>query len=223
MKKHMTGAEWEVSDDSFLMLKRCRRVVRAHPRKAYLFASACCGRIVHLLDDERSRAAVGTVARYAEGLASGDQLRAAYEAAEAAHAEAFRRKGKVGACPEWAAQFAASSDPWFAATRAGNFAYVAAGDPVLKPGSEKAAQAILLRCIFGPLPFREAAFDLSRITSAVVQLAQAIYGASAFDRMPELADALQMAGCTDEDILGHARGTGLHVRGCWVLDLILKR
>jgi hypothetical protein len=38
-----------------------------------------------------------------------------------------------------------------------------------------------------------------------------------------LADALEEAGCGDEEILGHLRGPGPHVRACWVLDLLLGR
>jgi hypothetical protein len=38
-----------------------------------------------------------------------------------------------------------------------------------------------------------------------------------------LADALEDAGCTDPDLLGHLRGPGPHVRGCWALDLLLKK
>jgi hypothetical protein len=35
-------------------------------------------------------------------------------------------------------------------------------------------------------------------------------------------DALEDAGCTDAELLGHLRGTGVHVRGCWAVDLILS-
>jgi hypothetical protein len=42
-------------------------------------------------------------------------------------------------------------------------------------------------------------------------------------RLLILADALEEAGCSDAAILGHLRGPGPHVRGCWVLDLILGK
>jgi hypothetical protein len=45
----------------------------------------------------------------------------------------------------------------------------------------------------------------------------------AFERMPELADALAEAGSGNEDILSHCRGPGPHVRGCWVVDLVLGK
>jgi hypothetical protein len=41
--------------------------------------------------------------------------------------------------------------------------------------------------------------------------------------MPILGDALEEAGCTDADILAHLRSPGPHVRGCWILDLILGK
>lgn len=221
----ITEAEWVASYDPYLMLRRCRKLIRAHPRKGHLFAVACCYRIWHLLADPRSRAAVDRAAQYAEGLAGEEQLRAAAKAAADAHADAFRAKGKVGACAEWAAEFAASSDAWFAATRASNFAYVAAGDG-LQPGPEHTAQSHLLRCVFGPLPFRDVPLDpawLAWNDGVVVKLAASIYEGRTFERMPILGDALEEAGCQDQEILAHCRGPAAHACGCWVVDLLLGR
>jgi hypothetical protein len=53
------------------------------------------------------------------------------------------------------------------------------------------------------------------------QLARAIYEGRLFDDLPVLADALEDAGCTDAELLGHLRGGGEHRRGCWALDLVL--
>jgi hypothetical protein len=50
-----------------------------------------------------------------------------------------------------------------------------------------------------------------------------IYEERAFDRLPLLADAMEEAGCSNDDILSHLRSGGLHVRGCWVVDLILGK
>jgi hypothetical protein len=53
-------------------------------------------------------------------------------------------------------------------------------------------------------------------------IARGIHAEGAFDRMPILADALQDAGCDNDDILSHCRDTQLpHVRGCWVIDRLL--
>jgi hypothetical protein len=63
----------------------------------------------------------------------------------------------------------------------------------------------------------------SWLTSDVIALASGIYTERAFDRLPILADALQDAGCDNADILDHCRGSGPHVRGCWVVDLLLGK
>lgn len=86
-------------------------------------------------------------------------------------------------------------------------------------------QAVLVREIFGN-PFCPAIIDSSWLAwndGTIPELAQAIYDQRAFDRLPILADALEVAGCTNADILNHCRHPGPHVRGCWVVDLILGK
>lgn len=87
---------------------------------------------------------------------------------------------------------------------------------------EAEQQAVLARDIFGS-PFYSVRFDMSRVTEAAVSLADAIYREQAFERLPVLADALEASGCDDSRILAHCRGPGLHVRGCWVVDLVLRK
>ncbi|WP_255359505.1 hypothetical protein [Gemmata sp. SH-PL17] len=41
--------------------------------------------------------------------------------------------------------------------------------------------------------------------------------------MPILGDALQDAGCDSADVLNHCREPAVHVRGCWVVDLVLGK
>jgi hypothetical protein len=73
-------------------------------------------------------------------------------------------------------------------------------------------------------PFRPVALNPAWLTSDVVALARGIYDDRAFDRMPILADALQDAGCDNDDVLIHCRDTSLaHVCGCWVVDLVLGK
>ena len=81
-------------------------------------------------------------------------------------------------------------------------------------------QVRLIRDIFGN-PYLPVACDPAWRTSDVMLLARGIYEEKAFDRMPILADALQDAGCTSDELLNHLRDPlATHVRGCWALDLV---
>jgi hypothetical protein len=64
---------------------------------------------------------------------------------------------------------------------------------------------------------------LSWENGSIPKLAQAIYADRTFECLPILADALEEAGCTDAAMLGHCREPGEHVRGCWVVDLLLGK
>ncbi len=88
--------------------------------------------------------------------------------------------------------------------------------------AEAHIQADVLRDIFGN-PFRPISLNLSWLTPTVKQLAVAIYEQRQFDKMPLLGDALEEAGCDNEDVLQHCRGGGEHVRGCWVVDKVLGK
>ena len=55
----------------------------------------------------------------------------------------------------------------------------------------------------------------------VAHVARAIYEENRFEDMPVLADALEDAGCDDLGLIAHCRQTGLHIRGCWAVDLTL--
>ena len=87
---------------------------------------------------------------------------------------------------------------------------------------ESSAQCNLLRDIFGN-PFRPVTFSPEWRTGTALTLAQQMYDSRDFSAMPILADALQDAGCASADILDHCRQPGVHVRGCWVLDLALEK
>jgi len=57
----------------------------------------------------------------------------------------------------------------------------------------------------------------------LASMARRMYDSRDFSDLPVLADALEEAGCQDQDILGHCRSGGEHVRGCWVIDLLLGK
>lgn len=108
----------------------------------------------------------------------------------------------------------------------GWYEYVSKKLPGLYPGALQenpwAYLSSVIREMFGN-PFRPVNVDPAWITTTVKQIATGIYDEKAFDRMPILADALEESGCTDEVILNHCRQPGTHVRGCWVIDLLLSK
>ncbi|MGE3808685.1 MAG: hypothetical protein AB7K24_28805 [Gemmataceae bacterium] len=93
-------------------------------------------------------------------------------------------------------------------------------------------QCRLLRDIFSN-PFRPASIQQAWLTwkdGTIPNLARAAYDkrelpGGDFDasKLAILADALEEAGCASEEMLGHLRGPGPHVRGCWAVDLLLGK
>src|SRR5579872_1463210 len=87
----------------------------------------------------------------------------------------------------------------------------------------------LLRDVFGNPFAASPRIDLSWLVwndGTVRRLAEAIYDVRSLPdghldntRLAILADALEDAGCDNVDILNHCRLPGVHVRGCWLLDL----
>jgi hypothetical protein len=88
-------------------------------------------------------------------------------------------------------------------------------------------QSHLLRCVIG-YPFRPGSVEPTLLTATVTGLAAVAYEERALPsgeldprRLAVLADALEDAGCSDPELLGHLRAPGPHVRGCRAVDLIL--
>jgi hypothetical protein len=96
----------------------------------------------------------------------------------------------------------------------------------LVPGpAGTAAQCRLLREIVGN-PFRPVRVNPAWLCwgdGIVRQLAWGVYEEGVFERLPILGDALEEAGCTDRSLLDHCREPGPHVRGCWIVDLVLDK
>jgi len=87
----------------------------------------------------------------------------------------------------------------------------------------RATQSHYVRDIFPP-PDYTPQFNPEWLTSTVIALAQNIDESGDFSIVPILADALQDAGCEDETLLQCCRAPGnVHVRGNWVVDLVLGR
>jgi hypothetical protein len=231
----MNEDSWLICNDTEAMLDFLEG--KSSSRKLRLFACACCRRIWPMLADERSRAAVEIAERYADGLAAESEREEAQQDAEAAADEQTGLSLDAGTGPDNAASSAAATAmncvaPIFTADDPeGSAPFYAASNALLalpklprsKAAIERAAQCGLLRDIFGPLPFRSVSVDVGWLTPGVVELARTIYEERAFDRMPEVAEILEQAGCDNADILAHCRQPGEHVRGCWVLDFLLGK
>lgn len=215
----MTEAEWLACRDpdallEFLRAAACaRRLSQPSRRKVRLFACACCRRAWDALTDARSRAAVAVAERYADRLATREEL-----------AQAFRRAKAVEPIGNAGLAAALAGAPGGRPDRAA--AHAALAGDVRRWSEERAAQARLLRDLFGnplrPMPVLDPAW-LAWRGGAIPRLARAIYDGRAFDRLPLLADALERAGCTDPAVLAHGRDEAEHVRGCWLIDTILGK
>ena len=227
----MTEAEWLAASDPGRMLIVATRI-RSSFRKLQLLACLCGERVKERLWRKGSRAAVETLARFLDGSASDNDLRVAHDAAradwEVIIADASEQRWYY--LQEYAAEVAyRSSSPnltepvlQHVLIRQRESIGLAAEQEAEAIDGERNAQAGWLRDIFGN-PFRPVSFDPSWRTSTVVALADQMYEARDFTPMPVLADALQDAGCDRDAILDHCRGDGPHVRGCWVVDLVLGK
>jgi hypothetical protein len=230
--KKLTAEEWDACRYPGTMLPHLRT---ADARKLRLFVCACCRRVWDMLFDERSKRVVEAAEMWADGQMTARALKPIQLAAcLAKKPKPFDRTilnrvnipkpHDVGMRDYYAARAARSAGilqktwvintAWAATHATGDGADVVA---------EQEAQTHLIRDIFGN-PFRPpVTFSPKWRTDTAVSLARTMYDSREFSAMPILADALQDAGCDDATILDHCRGTGPHVRGCWVVDLVLGK
>lgn len=224
----MTEAEWLKCVDPIEMDIHLTDLGQLGDRKLRLFGCACVRDVWDDLPGDVLRKAILTCERFVEGLATAAELKTARDLADAT----YQGIGDIIADHSAMAITAlCNPSPYFPMGEGsqGGIAAVAAEAKsnrrtpfhvALKRARKLHCQ--LFRDIFGN-PFRPVAVDPAWRTSTVLALAQGIYDERAFDRMPILADALQDAGCDSKDILTHCRGPGPHVRGCWIIDLVLGK
>ncbi len=228
-----TEADWLTSTEPGKMLNRL--VGQVSDRKLRLFAVACGRHIWDLLRDARSRAAVELAERFAEGAATDAELVDAELAAQDVVDEHTRRHDypwpiarsnadnplELAATAAWAC---VTPDAWVAAHSSVYNASRACLEAAVEPPylAEVVLLCDLLRDIAGN-PFRRVVLESSWVTPTVRAVASTIYEQRGFADLPILADALEEAGCTSADMLGHCRSGGKHVCGCWVVDLVLAR
>jgi hypothetical protein len=228
----MTEREWLTSTEPTPMLKFLR--MKEKEGRLRQFALGCCYRIWHLLPDE-GKLLLEMVDRFADGQVTRNQRDTAVAAFRAVHGRygadtpilraVYRSKNM--SIDALAADIVAGD----AAVAAGNAADGTARSAIYAAAyaAECAMQAVLLRCIIGN-PFRPVVLDRAWLTPTVVALAYAAYDNRSFPagvlestRLAILSDALEEVGCTCTAILNHLRGPQTHVRGCWVVDLLLGK
>jgi hypothetical protein len=226
----MTEAKWLACDDPRPLLEVVRDT--ASDRRLRLFGCACVRRVWGLLPGEQSRRLVEAGEAYADGLVGEQALSEARQAyhdylheADDGEDDLVLPDAEAGTA---ACEVAASGASIFCALYASHYAASAAegGEQ-----AERAAQAVLLRDIFNPFrPLPPLPASLLHWNSGIIpRMANAIYenrdlpsGHLDPARLAVLADALEDAGCEDAGLLGHLRG-GVHVRGCWGVDVVLNK
>ena len=229
----MTHSQWLACTDPDAMLRFLSGWVSE--RKLRLFAVACCRRLSTLVTDERYWHLLRIAEAYADGRGCLADLAEAHAVADQIERSGFL--GYRGERPVLVPQ-AARSALYFATAKPVDARLVAAQaaaawdsllplpagasepESVLAP-RERIQQAALLRELCNP--FLPSAVVVESRSVNAIDLARAIYDEQAFDRMPILSDALLDAGCEYPDVIDHCRGPHPHLRGCWLLDLILGK
>jgi hypothetical protein len=236
----MTEDEWNAGNEVEKMLAFLEG--KANPRKLRLFAVACCRRAWDLfLDDDLSRRAVEVAERYADGLATDEEvidvadqmhygapghLQAACHAINSNFDYGYSDVGLAVKFP-YGIQSAVSC----AMEANGGYGYSPARslDEII---AEEACQCRLLRDLFGNPFHARLASESSWLTwnhGIIKRLAEATYEERELPsghldnvRLAVLADALEEAGA-EAGLLGHLRSPGPHYRGCFALDAVLGR
>jgi hypothetical protein len=212
----MTEAEWLACERPGPMLEFLRG--RASDRQLRLFACACCRAVWGFIPEGPCRDAVEVALRYADGLATPQELAAARAAALSAAPAAGDRSAAA-----WAACEATNPAAWQAARSGAQEAreQVERCHPAAWRDAAR-DQADLLRDIAGN-PFRAVArADLWAVARdyELREMADEVYAGDApRETVEELADRLGELGCFGE-VLDHLRTPVPHVRGCWAVDLI---
>lgn len=210
----MTEAEWNECTDPQRLLEFLRGKVS--DRKLQMFAVACCRRLGPTLDHDQETFEVAE--QRADGLLTPEAFLDAWWDACEAHDEAKRLRDLRNTV------FGAALGVVWSDATVDDLTDGAAGIcGAARMSTEKTLLVEILRDLIGPSTFRAGALDPAWLTTPVTALAESIYNERAFDRLPLLADALEEAGCTCQEILAHCREPRPHARGCWVVDLLLAK
>jgi hypothetical protein len=219
----MTEAEWLACSDAHEMFMEVMR--DASPRKIRLLGCACVSWMWTWGLDEVAPEAVQVAEAFADGLASKKDLKRVANEINTLRAQCEEPYRPFPRTCELTELLASPSRFHEVLEELQGFA--ADMSITQEPGWHRIAGFV--RDIFDN-PFRPVRFGPGSISRTIKALAQAAYeeraqpsGELDLARLKVLADALEEAGCTEQTILDHLRGPGPHVRGCWPVDLILRR
>jgi hypothetical protein len=203
---------------SFECTRLARLYLAACARKHWEYLPWPCRRLVEWAEEcaDDPRRVTGPAADLAELLPGRDGMAddwADLTAAVRLHA---------GGTPTPARRPFRNPDHWQQVARTISFIYYRTMPPfqLIAAGNHNADY---VRDLFAPVKRRIPRGSAWRTTQAI-GLAETMYKSGRLDRMPILADAMEEAGCADADVLRHCRDdTARHVRGCWVVDLVLGK
>jgi hypothetical protein len=234
----MTEVDWLLSAEPQKLLRSVWASRKPSERKARLFGVACCRRTWHLLP-AAGRAALEAGERYPDGQATVAELREARAALDRLCEHEQVTPGtlaqEAARCSAWLGQPSSRLAVEEVATywAASYVTHAAAWIGRAAERTERKAQAALVRCLFAN-PFRPPPLFapslltwgdclLRRLALTAYDDRQLPEGTLDAARLAVLADALEEAGCNDPAVLEHCRSPGPHVRGCWVVDLLLGK
>jgi hypothetical protein len=215
----MTEEEWvrasdrEIRDAAFAL----------DPRRRRLLAVAVCRAMGRWVDFPAVHDALNVVETFADTGKTKAALRRARQAVQALREKLLR--GSSTDSGLWltlfTVQIAASENAVFGTLEEARRS-LALAEGISAEAAQRHFYAPYREIVGNPL--RPVALAPEWRTPTAVALAREAYDSRDFSAMPILADALQDAGCDSDDILDHCRDPkGSHVRGCWVVDLVLGK
>jgi hypothetical protein len=209
-------------------------------RKLRLFSLACVRRFECFLAHprlEKTRAAIDLLERQVEGLVPAEEL----HASRAAALEEIERNVRERALANWTGSdmghVLLANDAERAAARHIELTQDFAFDVVVDRLPESLSDDEAWEVVTGPVraqlcrwlqdvagePSQPVRFRPEWRTPDAVAIASDMYLRRDFVALPVLAEVLSEAGCEDPPLLRHCREPGEHIRGCWVVDLVLSK
>lgn len=234
--------EWYVSGDSVRLLTTAQQYNIISDRKIRLFVVACYRQISKYLSDDVGKEEVQTGILFADAQATLDDLNVALHRLgpllnERRQNIPLRNFDQISIFydalqshilrpPEDLRDAAGIGKLARGVLRVISAVSFAHGMPDQLLHEMKHEQADFVRDLFGPLPFREIPIAPDWFgwnNGSIVKIANTMYENEDFGDFAILGDLLEEAGCQDRQILSHCRTSKPHIKGCWLLDLLLGK